>query len=463
MQASGKYIGNYTEWPELDWFENGMPRVTHTSIDTPVDYKGAFRTGFLKFLYERDQVVFELNQRPAFRALFDYVKSSPRVLKHLLLKDNETGYSFLQTSVQFLVESLVDRYIHLTKSTEFSEQSLLKEYLPLEFALLEEKLPVDIWVPILFLKFDEDETVIGEKMRVVRMSEDFHLARANVRVYAPRVHELVIGAASHALVLSGYMLPNENMWIGQIPQNSSAYPLSVIDTFFAAIRIVTGFDTGCAQLLLKPAGWARGYKGPLHPLEGTSIRRYPPWFENFYWNEQVPVMTKGAMSRAGELFTKLLELSSTRPDRKLEFAVRRLNNCFLREEQEDAILDATIGLEVLLSDDDRQEITYKLAMRVAALLALSDNCEHNPAAVFRHVKQVYGYRSSVVHGRTRSTARKREIKVTEEKTVPTLRMAIDYLRMILQVLVDHPEYLEVAAIDERLLLRNGRLHGASEG
>jgi len=44
---------------------------------------------------------------------------------------------------------------------------------------------------------------------------------------------------------------------------------------------------------------------------------------------------------------------------------------YLRNDEQNIILDATIGIETLHFDDNRQEMTHKLAMRIGALAKLS--------------------------------------------------------------------------------------------
>jgi hypothetical protein len=77
-----------------------------------------------------------------------------------------------------------------------------------------------------------------------------------------------------------------------------------------------------------------------------------------------------------DLFTALTAAKDTGKGNRLQLVIKRLNSCYMREDQEDAILDATIGLEILLSDGETQEVTHKLALRLAALSTLVSGFEH---------------------------------------------------------------------------------------
>jgi hypothetical protein len=101
----------------------------------------------------------------------------------------------------------------------------------------------------------------------------------------------------------------------------------------------------------------------------------------------------------------------------------------MRDEQEDPILDATIGLEVLLSDGNTQEVTHKLALRLAALSTLVPGCKHQAAAIFRNVKKtIYPFRSAAVHGNEEKARKTREVRTeTGEASQTTIDTAVERL------------------------------------
>lgn len=136
----------------------------------------------------------------------------------------------------------------------------------------------------------------------------------------------------------------------------------------------------------------------------------------------------------------------------------------MREEEEDAILDATIGLEILLSDGDTQEVTHKLALRLAALSTLVLGYEYQAATIFRNVKRtIYPYRSAVVHGNESRASKTREIRTEAGEAIPAVKLAIEYLGMTIRAVAAHPEYLDLALIDEKLLLGQGSARTVGAG
>lgn len=81
--------------------------------------------------------------------------------------------------------------------------------------------------------------------------------------------------------------------------------------------------------------------------------------------------------------------------KNVQLASRRCLRTTFRDDIEDEILDATIGIEALLSHG-RDELTHRMSLRAAAALAK----DYRSDAIYNLVKQVYSQRSQIVHGGT---------------------------------------------------------------
>jgi hypothetical protein len=127
--------------------------------------------------------------------------------------------------------------------------------------------------------------------------------------------------------------------------------------------------------------------------------------------------------------------------------MNRLNLSATRTSDEDGIIDSIIALEALLSDGT-QEMTHKVALRLAALYKIVDR----PRAVqaFTEMKRIYGFRSKVVHG-SADLDKDREIKRGEEK-VAAIDAALEHLRNAFAVLIKNPTLLDPKKIDAFLLM-----------
>ena len=361
-----------------------------------------------------------------------------------------------------IVKALIDRYIHSYNRFDLVDRLFLKVYLPIENYIYASNLGFDVVIPILFLSFDFEKASFPQsKMLIERMSEKFQRARSllvNV-VHRDQLH--TIGYATHAVVFKNWItekpindLLTTILFYDVIPFDER--PKHYADCFFAALRIATDCNTGYAQVLLKPQEWGSDFVADLPDLKGSSLDRSLNYFRTSPVNRIATKLDLDQAKLSMRIFAEIIDSQSN----KMRIAINRLNLCYERESQEDAILDATIAIEALLSDDNSQEITHKLALRIAALSKLDTLVKEDTNVIFEQVKQIYSFRSAVVHG-SGKTKEKREIKLTKKVGVPTVKKGMEYLRMIIRVLLNHPRYQNAKLIDSELLLAR-KTHGVSQ-
>ncbi len=83
------------------------------------------------------------------------------------------------------------------------------------------------------------------------------------------------------------------------------------------------------------------------------------------------------------------------PHRALKIACSRYGSAVVRWTAEDRLIDAIVGLESILLCDANVELSFRLALRYAMLVAqTSDDRKY----AFRTMKGLYKARNSVVHG-----------------------------------------------------------------
>lgn len=216
------------------------------------------------------------------------------------------------------------------------------------------------------------------------------LARVPKHVLGAPVHDLVPQAASHALVLQHLSMPNGNRW-GMPTNTPTFYPLKQIDALLDSIRMTVAVPTGYAQIFIRPLGWAHRYVADLPPvIEGATLRRYPPSFDDGGWSQPPSrTITSRELETVGEVHGRLTDA----PD-KLKLAARRLSSASLRAEEHDAIIDLCIGLEAALGDESKSDITFKLALRVAAVMVAAGTREPPAFCSMRHEKCMTTVRGS---------------------------------------------------------------------
>ena len=357
----------------------------------------------------------------------------------------ETASDFGRTRVVGIVGGLLDRYMHTHYALSLKMEDLLPLYLPLETYLLEDTLPALVLVPILWLKFEAPKFRINDDVWVEELSDDLLLARSWHGRYGHSDNDLVESAATHALFISGRSIENYS-WLDESIMQPESYPVETIDTFFAALRIATDYPTGYAQMLTLPLGWASGYTANLPSLQGPTVKNYPLSFDHGGWNDEVPTVSFGDAKVITETFANLRDVSGTMHARKVGIAMHRLNLSAMRATEEDGVIDAMIAIEALLSDG-RQEMTHKIAMRLAALYKLVERSR--ATQVFTEMKHIYNFRSQIVHGGA-NLDKYRNIE-RGPAIVATVDAAVDYLRAAFAVLIKNPALLDPTRIDTFLL------------
>lgn len=441
------HIGRHENWPEIAYHEeNGLPWVKSTG-ESPNNYGDAIQGLYsLLFTLGSDEPPLNFSKEQTFIALLDYAKAQPRLRQYLVLGPHDPrdlGAAGLVSMVAYAL----DRYINTTNKMDLDRAKLLPIYVPLEKHLFTPMLPFVAVVPILFLKFNFSQLEIGANITLEKLSDEFHLDRGWRGSWSNSDNSLVESAATHGLFIRNLSIPNEN-WVkvGQVEMDPEAYPVEEIDTFFAALRIATGFPTGYAQMVLLPVGWADHYAANIVPIGGPRVEKYPPFFKQGYWQEPVPTVTSDQANEAEQLFNGLQRIFQTDAAKKVHLSMNRLNLSATRTSDEDGIIDAMVALEALLSDGT-QEMTHKVAMRLAALYKIADR----PRALqaFTEMKRIYGFRSKVVHG-SADLDKDREIKRGEEK-VPATDAALEHLRNAFAVLIKNPALLDPKKIDAFLL------------
>ena len=459
-QAAKDYIPTHDNWRSLSWSENCMPRFSFGKSDllnyAAWDSFGSFWDALSWAGIARKPETFDWNKRPAFQALLDYVKSQPQIKYFYPRGEDDESSGFFNYSVQHFVQQIVERYVHKF-GPNFDQNKVLPLYLPLERAHVQDQLPIEFWVPILHLAFGFREIALMPNVRIKRMSENIQLARARFFQKSEEIRQETVGAATHVLILEDYVVPNDSyVHILNFPLNHSNPIVARIDTFFATLRMLLDVGTGYGQILVVPNGWARSYTAALPVIDrGYTLRKYPHDLED----QLIPQLSFGQLNAVGNLFSKILDMQNQLKDHRLALAIRRLNNCYLREDEEDAILDATIGMELLLSDGGTQEITHKLALRMAALSSTIPNYKYDPPTVFEHVKNVYDFRSAVVHGGQKKAQKTKEIKMKNGTTIAAAKLATDYLGMAIRTIAEQPTYIDAREIDKSLLLKFGASSG----
>jgi hypothetical protein len=133
-------------------------------------------------------------------------------------------------------------------------------------------------------------SALDDGVYIRKIPEDMQLARAEKKSYGLAVHETVLGAATHAFVLTGFELANsfQGEWHG-IAGTATAYPTDKVDLLSVAAvpQILVPCDPcGLCRVRLRADSRNRCLT-----IAGSGIRRF---------GRQCPTITRGALTADAE-------------------------------------------------------------------------------------------------------------------------------------------------------------------
>jgi hypothetical protein len=449
VNEKGIYIGARSDYPTMSLTESRFPifhEVGHFDKASPRDYVSLVRPpGLMRFLAPSDRTIPLPRGIDLAAFLRDHAIGSR-------LKLSVPGYknSLSDWPVEKLVADAVERYIHmfgLNAPIDAKRRDAIIQ--PLVLGSIQPNLYLSLVVPILTTHFDVDRFRLNETSYIAKLPRKLQLGRARINPIGSGAPKLVAGAATHAFISNGWHLSVDD--VSEVPgvlSKVSVNALDAIDTFFGSLRLVTGINTGYAQILWVPRTWTLEYYADLTPVYGTTIRRYPNEFDDWGWVNQSALVTSNELKEVQRVY----RTAANNQSEAIRLAMNRLNSCLTRSDAADAILDGTIGLELLLGDDDNQSLSYKLRLRAAALAMLQGDPAYPAATVAANIKKLYSARSKIVHGRRKKRSNKAS-EPADTSNAEERALASGLLRFVLNVLLMHPEYLEPSKIDEGLLLR----------
>lgn len=432
--------------PELSWRDNGMPSLKDGSYFSPA---GPLKySSVLEPTYNDDEArrrgAYPADRFPMLHALTACIAGNSGVAPGLV-GIGETTLN--QVHAQLQVAGAAN--LHFLRfgrvpTTKDSRAAVLR---PLMNGVFKETLDLAILAPVALTRFDFNRRRLAPNAFVMRMSPQLQKARWSGKAYGANGHDAVLAAATHAFVLTGWSIPNENFWtLAQTLSYRTPAAREAIELLFAALRLVTGIETGHAQEIYLARGWRTWSHMDWPQVFAIGARRYPEVFDSFGWSrDDIPLVTATQMKEVVTAYKAMMSHAAER----LYLALRRFNAATTRDDPSDAILDATIALEILLGDADNQAIGWKLRMRAGALAGISGD-QAQIDTIRTDVAKLYELRSTIVHG---VIGRKAAKAVKAQDPEVGRRLAIETLRSVLQIILKFPRYLDPLRIDRELLLR----------
>ena len=433
-----KYIFSHYDFPKLsDSRENGMPSLSvFYGIDGPKDYSSLF-------VSRDDEHHYNLMRITSFQNIRNYLFNHENDLKeHIYFSNIEKLGEHAFDLLKYDILAAFDCYMHENDSQEFNEQVFQEIILRLYNQLFLEELPISICVPILMVRFEDESIPITDNIQIRKLTDKELLSSYRIGSYSDTYELFVVSSATHILELKNYIITNSPMFSWCALEHKEAYPLEIIDKWFAAFRIVTHIESGYGQILSFPDGWGIR-KGNLIDVHGDKIFKFNyKYVTNKMWNNDTPLVTTAELKPVFELYNFFLNNTSN----SLNIAIRRLNLAYLRESDEDAIIDLVIAIEALVTDHDHGEITYKVSTRTAFILSTLPDYPYTIAETQNAIKKLYAFRSKVVHGASKID-KSRIIKVRKNIEKDSVALAMELLQFLILAISKRSEFLNSQNID----------------
>lgn len=391
--------------------------------------------------YQSDKI--KISDYESYRELKGWVEQNERV-QMLLTHDEDVDCEY---NLKCLISECVERYLFLTKATSTVPEDIeerLKDIV--EQALryyLEEKLNIDICVPICLAIFEQDNIKLSDAIEIVKIPDEVQKARQKACSYEVIDEDWVAACATHMIVFHDYFYNNvDEFSINAATQDYNCYPLKEIDKIFGVIRLVTGYSIGYEQILCRPIGWMYNACADLPIVYGAKAHFINPKEIKKYWSQiTVSIVTQEQCEEIEELYKDFLKCEN-----KISFSLSRYNRCMLRDEIDDMSTDACIGLESLLAGGTKGEITYTISNRIPIVFAKSKDDRYSAENCRSIMKKIYSFRSKIVHGGELKEKEKYIISGEERWYIPNV--AVDFLRHVLVFMIKNPQFLDATKIDE---------------
>ena len=444
-----RLVETYYDYPEVT-YENDFPRFsTKFYTNCPLKYSSLFLTKKSDFvdIYSLDSIknfVKRMKNEPYFVNKF---------LTETIKQNFENAFGELLI-FKITLSEIIDRAILNYGFSSPTENEFLQISAPIYNYIFADSYTYDVYVPILFVKFDFENKSF-ENYSITKINDDIQLARCDALKYVPGVNYALEACATHAFVIHDIQKKNPNRsFFERTVEDEYALPLKEIKAFFSSLIVQNNCVSGFSQIIIVPHDYAPEYTATLPYIKTFRVEEYPNYFKNYYWNSKSFHFVEERFSESIlSTAKKISELNSkTSFNRKLDIAINRLRSSYLKTSEEDSFLDLVIGIETLLSDDDKGELTYKLSVRVAVLLSkFADYKPFNPYEIYTAVKKIYAFRSAIVHGKAEKDIEKNKNIILGDRNYETKNVAEFFLQNLISIAFEHTEIFTAPGKIEELL------------
>lgn len=408
-----------------------------TRIEEKIEIKDASSASFFhitkvylgRLFIKNDQEILALTSA---KETIDILKKDTFINKYLdqLIGVEGSGLASFTTEDclrRFLVP-LLDEFEELN----WDEEKFEKHYGFLEDAFYIDKIPYRAIAPLENFSADFDEVKITDNLKIIKVLKD-ELQEIWARgEFSPFVNRHKIWHIEHAI---------EMIWDAKkVIGSSNQKPIGSIvkddiDDVLITLRIFKSGITGFNFIETKPIKPSILIAG-IESIGGLATQPY--------LGEKYTLQSDEKRSLV-ELFRLLKDAKTHTIPNYLLVAIKRFEYAYARLLPEDKLLDFMVAFEaIFLKGDEQQELSYRLSLRTAYLLA--ENAGERKG-IFDFMRRAYKARSEIVHGERATGEGKNKDFV--DKVEFYLRLSITKVLKEEQYKINHNNFLNT--LDELIL------------
>jgi len=457
--GSHKRIHGYCKYPVLtQMFPKDQPefkelyeKIPFLIYDVPIynlrDFpENRIQYGAIFNGYNSDRI--NISEFEEFKKLYQYITDTQE-LRSAFFEDTNNPSEYV---IKTMISEILERYLYKTNATEDIPEDIEDKIAPFVIEKLNryilDYLNIDIYVPICLATFEDDNITLSDTIEIIRISEDIQKARKKACNYESINENYVATCATHMIVIHNYSFDNqEYISINNSTRRYSAYPLDIIDNIMAMIRIVTGYSIGYEQIISSPINWVDSICADLTPLYGAKTHFVNQnELEKRWFHLPIGYINSKQAKDIEKLYKTISTFEKNKNNSNLFFALKRLNRCMLRNEVDDMLIDATIGLESLLSGGTKGGITYTISNRIPIVFKYEKNIMYKLNDCRKIMRKIYKYRSKIVHGEKIKDNEK--VYEIDGSSIAIEKIAVDFLRQTLIFVLHNPEFTDTKKFDE---------------
>lgn len=368
----------------------------------------------LGFIYEK-----RIEEFDSYKTLLSYCLENEEIKNHIngnrSSNTNEERLKFhLSQMIKRITSFLIESVIKDTNKTEFNDESFNKFFNVISNTIFGAFHSVDLLIPIPFMKFSCDEYAFSDCFLIQKMSEELQISRMfayDSSDFAFPVHKNITSSATHAFVIKSAMKDKLNDYYSQAFQTDfdiiyrelfKSMFLYVIENLFITLQLVSKNEVGFTQIIALKDNWGLERIAYLPSLSCINVKEYPDTWEDEKWQKrkEPPIeVNEEQLNAVKEIFLKLNSLNDkNKGHKRIILSKKRFLTSNLKNQDNDSIIDIAIGLEALFTDDQKTEIAYRLANRIASVYKSLDYKIKDPNVLYDLAKRIYKCRSDLVHG-----------------------------------------------------------------